>query len=144
MKRCKPHRKYIAFCNLNIYIFFITICFQIFKTTFYLKLFCMRDIFYCMIWIAFFFSQQNRLFKFAKQKFLHRKLTYLHVFIYNSKKKTLTTTKKKTIKKPQKQPLWESKHLNKPLIMQLVIPPLLPYDFKGTVLEIENFRTTVL
>lgn len=87
MKRCKPHRKYIAFCNLNIYIFFITICFQIFKTTFYLKLFCMRDIFYCMIWIAFFFSQQNRLFKFAKQKFLHSKLTYLHVFIYNSKKK---------------------------------------------------------
>lgn len=43
---------------------------------------------------SIFFSQQNRLFKFAKQKFLHRKLTYLHVFIYNSKKKKNTNKKK--------------------------------------------------
>lgn len=143
MKRCKPHRKYIAFCNLNIYIFFITICFQIFKTTFYLKLFCMRDIFYCMIWIAFFFFPNRTGYSNLQSRSFF--IGNWHICMYSFitvKKKTLT--KKKTIKKPQKQPLWESKHLNKPLIMQLVIPPLLPYDFKGTVLEIGNFRTTVL
>lgn len=46
--------------QLTAIFLFITICFQIFKTTFYLKPFCIRDIFYCMIWIAFFSPQQKK------------------------------------------------------------------------------------
>lgn len=43
----------------------------------------------------------------------------------------------------KKKPFEGSKHPSMQLVMQLVITPLWPYDFKGAVEEKERFRTIV-
>lgn len=60
------------------------------------------------------------LLNFAELQIFSRKLRYFYVFVWMQE-----ITKEK--------PFEGSKHLNMPLVMQLVIPSLWPYDFKETV-----------
>lgn len=75
---------------------------------------------FSIVWFTQHFLQKKMLLNFAELQIFSRKLRYFYVFVWMQE-----ITKEK--------PFEGSKHLNMPLVMQLVIPSLWPYDFKETV-----------